>query len=834
MVERSFKASWRNAVYRLMFVQNSINMSYSRLQYWTIVVACIPWMLLSNFTFAAQPEANSLSIAGLQRGTSIELTISGVRLGDAHSILFFNPGLEATNITKIDDNSIKATITASPECACDLHPFRVVTNTGISNMRLLNVSALPTVMEKEPNSEFGTAQLVELNSTVSGVVQNEDVDYYAIDLKQGQQINVELEGLRHAYLNDFFDPYIAIYDAKRFEITASDDSIFLQQDCLCAMVAPSDGRYIIEVRESSFGGNDRCKYRLHIGTFPRPVAIIPSGGPAGQPLKTTCIDLLGNRWEETFEMPIEPTELHRVWTKRDGSISPSPNYLKVTNATNVLESEPNSDLNKVEASYPAPVAFNGILESEYDKDFWIFEGTKDQQLEIRVHARNPTRSSVDPVLQIWKVGGGVVASNDDSGGPDSYVSFKVPADGKYAVCVYDHLGRFGPYFAYRAEVLTQTPEVGTTLPEQDRYISQTVVVPRGSRMAVEATVVRKNIGGEAVILASSLPEGMAQSDGICAADLGSIPILFRGDEGAPNAGRLVDLTASIATSADNRISGPLRQRTQLVRGQNNVDVWGRFESKMAVALTDPAPFDIEVTQPQVPLVRNGSLNLTVQAKRKPGFDKPIQLRLLSNPPGIGYSAVTIPGDQSSIALPLTANNNAAIRKWPLVVMATADSGFGPIKISSEFVVVDVTDSLFEFKFTKTMAEQGKTVDVSVATKLKRPVEGTIEIEILGIPPGTQTPTPKVVFPPDGSKAVFPLQIPAETRAGNYKTIVCRATVTSEKGVVTQTNGNGEIQIDVPIAAASTAAATTKASNTGIDPAKPLSRLEQLKMQRGKQ
>jgi hypothetical protein len=788
--------------------------------------------------YAATPEANSLSIAGLQRGTSVELTISGARLGDAHSLVFFTKGLEATNVTKINDNSIKATITAAADAACDLHPFRVITNTGISNMRLLNVSALPSVDETEPNSEFSAAQLVQYNSTVNGVVLSEDVDYYAVELKQGQLLNVELEGLRHAYLNDFFDPYIAIYDSKRFEITASDDSVFLQQDSLCSMVAPADGRYVIEVRESSFGGNERSRYRLHVGGFPRPVAIVPSGGPPGQPLSATCIDLLGNQWQETFEMPASPMESFRVWSKKDGLQSPSPNYLRVNGATNVLETEPNADHNAIPSSHSIPVAFNGILESDKDKDFWLFEAKKDQQLEIRVHARVPMRSSADPVLQIWKMGGGLLASNDDSNGPDCYLTFKVPQDGKYGLGVFDHLGRFGKHFAYRVEVQLQTPEVGTTVNEQDRYISQTVSVPRGARMAIETNVVRKFVGGEAIVTAVDLPPGMSQSNDVCSADLGTIPMIFRADAGAPNAGKLVDLTATIALSPENRIVGPLRQRTQLVRGQNNVDVWGRSESKLAVALVDPAPFDIEVVQPQVPLVRNGSLNLVVNAKRNAGYDKPISLRLLSNPAGIGFSAVTIPGDQSSINLPLTANNGAAIRTWPLVVMATADSGFGPVKISSEFVQVEVSDSLFEFKFAKTMAEQGKPIDVIIGTKLKKPVEGTIELEILGVPPGTQATTPKMNFAPDATKVAFQLQIPAETRAGNYKTIVCRATVTSDKGVITQTNGNGEIQIDVPLAPPTTTASVAAAAPAPIsaqDPAaKPLTRLEQLKLQRGKQ
>jgi len=505
-----------------------------------------------------------------------------------------------------------------------------------------------------------------------------------------------------------------------------------------------------------------------------------------------------------------------------------------------MESEPNDDHNAITNVSSVPVSFNGILEKEKDRDCWVFEAKKDQQLEIHVHARKPMRSNVDPVLQILKIGGGQLASNDDvNNSPDCYLQFKVPEDGKFGLCISDHLGRFGRHFVYRVEILLQAPEVGTTVNEQTRYESQVVNVPRGARMAIETNVVRKFVGGEARVVATELPPGMSHSDAICSADLSVFPMIFRAEAEAAQAGKLVDLFATVATSPQTNVSGSLSQRTQLVRGQNNVDVWGRLEDKLAVAIVEPAPFDIEVVQPQVPLVRNGSLTLTVNAKRNAGFDKPINLRLLSAPNGLGGAAVTIPGDQSTIGIPLTANNGLAIRNWPLVVLATTDVGNGPITISSEFVNVDVTDSLFDFKFPKTMGEQGKSTIVVITAKQKRPIEGTVEFELLGIPPGTQVATPKIPFPFDATQVSFALQIPAETRAGNYKTIVCRATVTSEKGVVTQTNGNGEVQIDVPITppvapAGSATAATTSAPVSAEVAAKPLTRLEMLKQQRGKQ
>ena len=45
-----------------------------------------------------------------------------------------------------------------------------------------------------------------------------------------------------------------------------------------------------------------------------------------------------------------------------------------------------------------------------------------------------------------------IAGNDDSGGPDSYLRFAVPADGDYLISVHDHLKAGGADYAYRVEI----------------------------------------------------------------------------------------------------------------------------------------------------------------------------------------------------------------------------------------------------------------------------------------------------------------------------------------------------------------------------------------------
>ena len=74
-----------------------------------------------------------------------------------------------------------------------------------------------------------------------------------------------------------FDPYVAILDTNRFELAVSDDTALALQDPIASIVAPADGKYIIQVRETSYGGDGENQYLLHVGTYPRPWRFIRWG-----------------------------------------------------------------------------------------------------------------------------------------------------------------------------------------------------------------------------------------------------------------------------------------------------------------------------------------------------------------------------------------------------------------------------------------------------------------------------------------------------------------------------------------------------------------------------
>ncbi len=793
-------------------------------------------VLIAGTLLADDPAVSLLSPPGLQRGTEVEMVISGARIDDAREILMYTPGIEVTSLTPVNGNQFKANIKVSPDCPTGLHAMRVATETGISNLRYFGVSAMPELAEKEPNSDFAAPQVISMNSTVNGVVTNEDVDYFVVELAEGQKLTVELEGIRLG--TEFFDPFVAVLDEKRFELTRSDDAPLLQQDCICSLKAPKAGKYIIEVRESSFGGNERCQYRLHVGDYPRPMAIVPSGGRPGEKIEATIVDASGESWSEVIQLPAELGEFNYV-CQRDGKVAPSGNKLRVVELPNVVAHEPDNDPATIVA-VDTPVALNGILEADGDVDWFKIKGKKDQQLEFSVFGRRVLRSPLDSWLEISKVGGGVLAANDDAGGPDSIQVFKFPEDAEYMVSIRDQLREGSPVHAYRIEIAPAQASLSLVLDELERYNSTVLEVPQGARMAVILRAQRSNFSGDLTLKMTEAPAGIELTTPTIKAAEPYIPMLLRASPEAALDGALVGLIGESNVN-DRVIKGGFEQRTMLVRGQNNIDMWGHNANRMAVAVTKKAPFDIELVQPEVPLTAYGASSLIVKAKRDEGYKDPINLRFLYMPGGVSASgSVQIPGDKDFAEIPITANGKPALGKYPITVLARAKGRNANIWLASEFITLEVADAFFDYKFLKSVAELGASGSIGIELEVKRPPEGEVEFELVGLPAGVTSPTPILKWNQEMKQLVFPIQVGADARPGQFKTLVIKSTIKRPTGSIVQTQGTGELQLTPPppapvAVAAAPAAPATPPPAPAAAPAKPLSRLEQLRqaMQQGK-
>lgn len=778
---------------------------------------------------AASPRISAIGPWGSQRGQTVEVRIDGERLADAAEILWYSPGFTVTELVAHPENYVTAKLQIAGDCPLGLHAFRVRTQSGISNLLTYSVGNLSELPETEPNNDFQQPQPIPLNTTVNGVVTGEDVDYFQIEVKIGQRINLELEGVRLGY--SFFDAYVAVFDVNRFEIASNDDASLVRQDCICSFVAPADGKYIVQVRETSFRGDGNSKYRLHVGTFPRPTTSIPLGGKPGESLEVRWLgDPAGERVQQVL-LPGESPSQFVIYAHDEHGMAPTGNPFRLSDLPNVFEAEPNVDPSQANAVTP-PCAVQGIIAEPSDVDRFKFAATKGQVFDIRVFARK-MGSPLDSLLTVQQVGKGVILNNDDNAGsPDSYGRITVPEDGEYLVSVQDQLLRGRPDFAYRVEIAPSSPKLKMTLPELDQFVDTLVPLPRGNRFAIMVGTEREDFGADIPFEFVNLPPGVQVESVPIPNGQTQVPVLFTVAADAEISGRLVELNGR---SADPNIpvSGHLVQRISLVRGDNNRDITHFDTERMGMAVTQECPFSIEIVAPKCPIVRGGSMSLKVRAQRKEGFTKPINLRFLYAPPGLGVNnALQIAEGASEVELPLTATGDAALGVWKLVVLGRADTDGGPVTVSSQLAAVEIAEPYVSATFQAASVEQGQKVDLLLKVQKLRDWEGPAKLELVGLPHEVTTEPKEIGM--DATEVTFPIATTANSPAGKHTTLFCRAVVMVNGEPVTHGFGGSELRIDVPLPPKPTEPAKEAAPVVAEAPkpaGKPLSRLEKLRQAR---
>ncbi len=498
---------------------------------------------------------------GVQRGGQHTLRFAGARLDDAQEIFLYDRGIEILEIKQVDANNLDVTINVAAECRLGEHVAQVRTRRGISDYRSFYIGGMPEINEQEPNNSFETPQQVEQNVTINGVVQTEDVDMFAFNAKQGQRLSIEIEAIRLGYM---FDPFIALLNSQRFEIAVSDDTALFRQDGFISLTIPEDGQYFVLVRESAYGGDDNCRYRLHLGDFPRPSVAYPAGGPKNRDIEISFIgDPLGPI-KRTISVPADEDFRDGLFVSDDRGQSPSPVAFRPSDLANVLETEPNDDGKQVTDAVQLPIALNGVIEKPGDDDYFRFAAKKDQVWEVECYARR-IRTGLDPVIHIFDANLKTLVGDDDARRPDSYVRFTVPADGDYFLRVRDHLSAVKTTLFTALKLRRIAPSLSITIPRVDRYSQtrQQIVVAKGNRFATLIDATKENFGGQLKLLGDSLPPGITMTAQPMVENLNSMPVVFQAAEDAELTGSLVDFRA--------RHFDPEKEQARLAEGKPEVD-----------------------------------------------------------------------------------------------------------------------------------------------------------------------------------------------------------------------------------------------------------------------
>ena len=178
---------------------------------------------------------------------------------------------------------------------------------------------------------------------------------------------------------------------------------------------------------------------------------------------------------------------------------------------------------------------------------------------------------------------------------DSRLRVTFPEDGVYALSVRDHLRRGGETFAYRVEATPVEPSLRLTLLET----AATSVIPQGNFTYLLANVSRSDFDGPIKVDLLGLPEGVTASSPVIPAGQAQMPIIIQATPEAALAKRARGCARSPSGGgqhAERRAGAGIR----LVQGNNDTTFFGRMVDRLALAVSEPAPFSVEIVPPRYP------------------------------------------------------------------------------------------------------------------------------------------------------------------------------------------------------------------------------------------
>jgi hypothetical protein len=205
--------------------------------------------------------------------------------------------------------------------------------------------------------------------------------------------------------------------------------------------------------------------------------------------------------------------------------------------------------------------------------------------------------------------------------------------------------------------------------------------------------------------------------------------------------------------------------------------------------------------------------------------------------GIQGSAV-IPENATETLLPMNAAPNAGPRKWKTAIHAVADAGKGPVWVSSQLFTLEVAAPIVNLTMERPAVEQGQQTQLFCKVAVTTPFEGKAKVHILGLP--AKVTTQVLELTKDSKEIAFPIITDKTSPAGKHGGIFAQVVIDRGGELITGNTGGTELRIDVPlppkVAVATPPPATTPTPAptpppmNPAQPAKRLTRLEQLRLE----
>jgi hypothetical protein len=258
---------------------------------------------------------------------------------------------------------------------------------------------------------------------------------------------------------------------------------------------------------------------------------------------------------------------------------------------------------------------------------------------------------------------------------------------------------------------------------------------------------------------------------------------------------LLDLIAT-GSNGTTRVTGKFKQNIELVEGPNNTSYFGTSVDKFCVAVLKEAPFHLRIVEPQVPLVQGGSMPLEVVADRETGFDEPIQVQMIWNPPGVSSQPeATIAKGATNVIYQLNAGGGAETRSWKIAVLGHATVDGGDLYVSSQLAPLEVASPFLTGKIETLWVKPGEHGKLTVNLQQTKPFDGKATIRLYGLPEKVTAPEREITK--EDQEVVFDVQVDPACSPGSHKNLFCAVDVKQAGQTIPHNIAHGGILRIVP-------------------------------------
>jgi hypothetical protein len=607
-------------------------------------------------------------------GQTVDVKIRGAGLAGPTQLWTSFP-VEAVLPAEIAGNGTNAgEITYRLKVAADVSPgvhgIRVVTGTGISNLKLFAIDDLPSLAQVKPSNTLATAQALTLPVAVDGYVDNLSRDFYKFQAAAGQQISIEVLARR---LGSPLDSTIRLLDAKGRELAYNDDAPGLGSDSMISYTFKDAGEYVLEVRDIRYQGGGNFLYRLRIGDFPCVTVPYPMAVQRGV---SASVAFAGSTAQAVQPMPVNVAAATVDWlplgAKLSGGKSSGFAVVAVGASPEALEAEPNNEQAQA-TRVPLGAGLNGRFDQPRDVDRFIFTAKAGQRFTF-VGVTRSQGSPSDLAMRLLKTDGAEVAVVDDTGTNEGVIDYTFPADGDYTLVVEDLNRRGGPEFAYRIAVN----------PHEEKFqlatSADTLNIPLGGLATVTVTAVRGSFAGPIALTLLDAPAGIVATPAVIGPGQPSTVMTIQCAAEVP-AGKIYPVRiAGSAQSGTAQYQAVATVTDAQKAAFNGLTVPPPFLAQSVAIGVNPAPlFVLKTDKPEIVFGKDLSASVKVLSAKIAGFDEEIAVAVLPPapaglPPGVTAAVKPIAKGTNEIEIVFAANAQAPLGNFSAVLTGTGKQG----------------------------------------------------------------------------------------------------------------------------------------------------------------